>query len=232
MSTESLAPTPNPTPSAAETTRDRLLEAGMEIFAERGYADASIRQICTRAGANPAAVNYHFGDKQRFYAEVLATCHQRAVAKRPMPRLVDHDRPEDALRAWIRWFLELLTVDGAGPLGRLMAREMADPTSALDALISRSMVPMMRTLREIVDALLPGLDGETRALAQQSVVGQCLFYRHAQPAFESLARLRERRDSFDEPFIAWAEPDRLADHIARFSLAGLRDLARPDGGRP
>ncbi|MEM6794302.1 MAG: CerR family C-terminal domain-containing protein, partial [Acidobacteriota bacterium] len=172
-------------------TKERLLIAGMEVFADHGFADASIRQICSRAGANPAAVNYHFGDKQRFYAEVLATCHLRAVQKRPIPTLESYSDPEDALRAFIRWFLELLTVDGAGPLGRLMAREMADPTRALDELILRSMAPMMMTLGSIVRALLPRSDSLTVSLCKQSVVGQCLFYRHAQPAFESLRRLQE-----------------------------------------
>ena len=219
---------------APETTRDRLLEAGMEIFAERGFADASIRQICARAGANPAAVNYHFGDKQRFYIEVLATCHLRAVGKRPIPHLADFDRPDTALAAWIRWFLELLTVDGAGPLGRLMAREMADPTPALDEIILRSMAPMMRTLHEIMEGLLPGHEPESRSLCMQSLVGQCLFYRHSQSVFESLSRLREHGmlPSDGPPMIVQVELDRLARHITRFSLAGLRDVARPDGESP
>ena len=37
-------------------TKERLLEAGKHEFAERGFADASIRAICSRAGANAAAV--------------------------------------------------------------------------------------------------------------------------------------------------------------------------------
>ncbi|MEM1182065.1 MAG: CerR family C-terminal domain-containing protein [Acidobacteriota bacterium] len=214
-------------------TKERLLQAGMEIFAERGFADASIRQICSRAGANAAAVNYHFGDKQRFYAEVLATCHLRAWQRRPIPRLADFDEPGDALRAWLRWFLEMLTVDGAGPLGRLMAREMADPTTALDQLILRSMAPMMGTLYEIVAALMPHRDGEARNLCLQSVVGQCLFYRHAQPVFESLERLSQSGGlPPGAPLILQVEVDRLADHITQFSLAGLGVTAPEDGGSP
>ena len=210
-------------------TKERLLQAGMEVFAERGFADASIRQICARAGANAAAINYHFGDKQRFYAEVLATCHLRATRKRPMPRLAEYPRPQAALRAWIRWFLELLTVDGAGQLGRLMAREMAEPTTALDELIRRSMGPIMGALHEIVEALLPTADAETRSLCHQSIVGQCLFYRHAQPAFESLARLRIQGLLPGPPFIMQADLERLADHITHFSLAGLRSAPKAGG---
>lgn len=236
MTTNPEETTPIPAAESHESlgTKERLLQAGMEIFAEHGFAAASIRKICARAQANPAAINYHFGDKERFYAEVLATCHLRAWQRRPIPRLKDFARPEDALHAWIRWFLEILTVDGAGPLGRLMAREMADPTGALDELIRRSMAPMMRTLFEILNGLLHTSDTETRQLCLQSIVGQCLFYRHAQPLFESIDRLRSQgRLPNEEPaLITQVDVERLADHIASFSLAGLRSAASPIGGSP
>lgn len=222
---------PDSTGPKEPDTKERLLQAGMEVFAERGFGDASIRQICSRAGANAAAVNYHFGDKQSFYAEVLATCHLRAWQKRPIPRLAEFVEPRDALRAWVRWFLEILTVDGAGPLGRLMAREMADPTLALDVLITRSMAPMMRTLREIIGAVIPGQSSETCNLCLQSVVGQCLFYRHAQPVFESLERLsREGGLPAGIPIVSQVDVERLADHITQFSLAGLDSVGQVDGG--
>ncbi len=220
-----------PAGSEVQNTKERLLEAGQAVFAEYGFATASIRQICNHAGANPAAINYHFGDKKRFYAEVLATCHLQASRRRPIPRLFEFERPDDALHAWIRWFLELLIVDGAGPLGRLMAREMAEPTGALDELIRRSMAPMMATLHEIMAGVLPNTEIEPRQLCVQSIVGQCLFYRHAQPAFESVERLRAQGQlPGDGPaLITQVDPDRLANHIASFSLAGLHAVASTTG---
>jgi AcrR family transcriptional regulator len=53
----------------AGRTSKKLLAAASEVFAQKGYRDATISEICERAGANVAAVNYHFGDKETLYKE-------------------------------------------------------------------------------------------------------------------------------------------------------------------
>jgi AcrR family transcriptional regulator len=45
-------------------TREALLEAAAQVFAELGFRAATVREICQRARANIASVNYHFGDKE------------------------------------------------------------------------------------------------------------------------------------------------------------------------
>jgi AcrR family transcriptional regulator len=52
-------------------TRRRLLEAALEVFTAEGFRNATIQQICARAGANIAAAHYHFGGKEELYAAVF-----------------------------------------------------------------------------------------------------------------------------------------------------------------
>ena len=54
-------------------TRERLIEAAGQLFADHGFRKVTVREICRVAHANVAAVNYHFGDKLGLYREVLDT---------------------------------------------------------------------------------------------------------------------------------------------------------------
>jgi AcrR family transcriptional regulator len=70
-------------PAQAET-QQQLLDAAQAIFAEVGFHDATIRQICERAGANPAAVHNHFGDKQTLSRAAMRQTCLTATAHYPL----------------------------------------------------------------------------------------------------------------------------------------------------
>src|ERR1700740_2655251 len=57
--------------ASEENTRDKILSAAGEVFAEQGFDGATIRAITERAGVNVAAVNYHFRDKTEVYTKVV-----------------------------------------------------------------------------------------------------------------------------------------------------------------
>jgi AcrR family transcriptional regulator len=204
------------TPPGDPAARTRLLRAAGEVFSQQGFRSATIRDICSRAGTNVAAVNYHFRDKESLYALVLETALQEALERFP-PDLgvTPESTAEDRLRAFIRSFM-LRMLGGGVPEGlfRLIAHEMIEPTRALDPLVERVLRPLFARLLGIVGELLgPDADPEVVRLCARSVVGQCFFYRHAQ---EVIVRLQpdERIDA--------GRVDELADHIASFSLAGIR----------
>src|SRR5688572_3826426 len=93
---------PEPQPKTPPDARQRLLDAAEIIFAEKGYDAASVREICTRANANVAAISYHFGDKEGLYAEVVKHAHDCSMPGNQMPTWPPGMPPEERLREFIR----------------------------------------------------------------------------------------------------------------------------------
>jgi len=202
-----------------DATRQQLLEAAGEVFAEVGFRDATVREICRRAGANVAAINYHFGDKETLYAEVLRYAHGKALEKYPLLLDVGADAPpEKKLHAFVLSMLQRIFDKGrAAWHGKLMSREMIEPTGALDSLVEERIRPMAGQLRLIVAELLGcPADDERVRLCSMSVVSQCVFYHHCRSV---VSRLFPKHVPQDAPSI-----ERLADHITKFSLAAMKRL--------
>ena len=207
-----------PAPDPHDETRRQILEAAGGVFAEVGFRNATIREICRLAGANIAAVNYHFGDKETLYAEVLRHSQQKAFEKYPPLMGVGADAPpEEKLRAFIQSFL-LRIFDGSSTawFGKMMSREMVEPTEALDLLMKERMQPMANLLRGIVAEILGcSPDAEKVRLCCFSVVSQCVFYHHCRTMISRL---------FPEQRLDASAVEQLAGHIARFSLAAMKNL--------
>jgi AcrR family transcriptional regulator len=63
--------------------KTKILESAGEIFADRGFRETTVREICRLAGLNLAAVNDHFGNKERLYLAVIRHNKETAVQKFP-----------------------------------------------------------------------------------------------------------------------------------------------------
>ena len=71
--------------NALDDTKLRILEAAGRTFAERGFREATVRDICQAAGSNIASINYHFGDKERLYIESVKLAHREMLQSMPLP---------------------------------------------------------------------------------------------------------------------------------------------------
>jgi AcrR family transcriptional regulator len=89
---------------ASGQTRQKLLEGSSAGLFGTGYCDATIRDICKRAGVNIALVNYHFCDKFGLYTEVLRSCSNMASQPEPLRHVEDPDHVA-LLRALVAMFL-------------------------------------------------------------------------------------------------------------------------------
>ncbi len=202
------------------STRQRLLETAGEVFAEQGYRNATIREICRRAKSNVAAINYHFGDKENLYAEVLRYAAAAADEIAPLALGLPADlTPEARLYAFVRSLLKRLLGQGRDAWhAKLMTREMVDPTNALEQVVEHSYRPQFEKLLSIVRELVDGeMDGNTLRLCAMSIVGQCVHYYHVRPVITRLQpELKYRPEDIEL----------LAEHVTQFSLAAIRHLSR------
>jgi AcrR family transcriptional regulator len=216
---------------AADATRGKLLDAAAEVFAEIGYRRATVREICARAGVNGALVNYHFGNKLELYAQMLQRMVSVAQIEAVRTALSQNTPPEIMLREAIKARLRGVAAgDRSAWLFRILAHEIAEPTPAMTGIMNDVMRPLYSQLFEMVGTLigLPAADEQTR-LCAYSIMGQVVIYVLAGPF---LARLWPDMKMTPE------QMDKIADHIADFSLAYLRQersrqqrTAKATGGR-
>jgi TetR/AcrR family transcriptional regulator, regulator of cefoperazone and chloramphenicol sensitivity len=215
-----------PKPAAtSDDTEARLIDTAGQVFAEAGFQAAKVRDICARAGANLAAVNYHFRDKLGLYEQVLrfAICAAGNLAEFD-PHLPGRT-PEEQLRGFARALLQHMYGEGrpAWPV-RLMTHEVAQPTPLFDGVVDQIMRPRYNALRALVAAVigLPADDRRTR-LATQSIMGQIIIYAHGREVIRRLwPQLKFTPETLDE----------IAAHIAAFSYAALKEMRRKYATRP
>src|SRR5271166_258732 len=170
-----------------DPTKMRLLEAAGEEFAANGFDSARIRDICQRAGANVAAVNYHFGDKERLYVEAVLHAHKCGSGPEEDAQAASLP-PEEQLRCFIYHFLtRVLAVHEPDDWRqRLMLREMLHPTKASDVLLAEAIRPHFVKLQGILRKLCPEADERRLNALSFTVIGQCFHYRVGRKFIEGL----------------------------------------------
>ncbi len=199
--------------------RERILQTATEVFAESGFHKATVREICVKASVNVAAINYYFGSKEKLYEAVIKQSLCLSESSSHQMKAYEEDaEPEQRLAGFIRTFLfEVLDQSKAVYSGKLLAWELNQPTDAFDMIISQIIRPNHERLDAIIKALLGERAGED--LVKKcvfSIVGQCLHYRYGRPVIAVLYPAQK----FDAD-----SRDGIAEHITRFSLAALRQIA-------
>jgi TetR/AcrR family transcriptional regulator, regulator of cefoperazone and chloramphenicol sensitivity len=201
-------------------TKERLIGAATRVFAERGFNDTTVREISALAGANLAAVNYHFGSKDKLYAAVLENFLQSTFGRFPVDDGVSPgSAPEARLKAYIRGFLHRLQGDGDPlhrKLGKLLMTELLEPSKPFETIVERYIGPTYAVLQDIIAKFLPDADPETVQRCGGSVVGQCLLFSHARGIIQRMCpELSLETDGIG----------RAADFIFEFSLGGIARLS-------
>jgi AcrR family transcriptional regulator len=203
----------------------RLLEAAGEVFGEKGFEGASVREVCQRAGVkNVGAVNYYFRSKDNLYNAVLKHAFGCPLAHMPAPAFPEGLTPADKLRLFIRGVVEHFLSERPPWQMKLLFRELSQPGPGGEAVVREFIKPVFALLCSLLREAMPGpVDDVTLHLTAFSIMGQCFHHRVARPVIRLVVGEAEA-DRYDV--------DRLARHIADFSLAalGLYRPGAPSGG--
>lgn len=195
-------------------TKQRLLESAAVLFSERGFACTSVAEICKRAGANIAAINYHFGSKDALYRAAIQYTYEQAEALYPF---TDDDLSPIEERFFLFTFTllqRILSTEMTGNFYKLMTKEMAEPTEEsgklINQIISAKRVIVGKLIREVY---AKEADDELIFRLSHSIVSQCLFLGLTE---------KGRRHHLQRKPIGIEEAESFARHITNFSLAGIR----------
>jgi TetR/AcrR family transcriptional regulator, regulator of cefoperazone and chloramphenicol sensitivity len=197
-----------------EEIKHKLIVSAGQVFAEKGFACASIREICDLAGANVAAVNYYFGDKRNLYREVLTYIVEEAQRRFPFTAALDTTLPaQTRLTELVRTILKrILDKERDGWIQKILDRELFGPSDSFIVLQEKAFEPVFENAVSIVEQLCEGIGADRARLFAASVLGQCSFYAYLRKPVATMISKKK----FPEPDI-----DRLTEIIASISIKGL-----------
>ena len=199
-----------------EDTRARIFEVARDLFTDLGFDNVTVRDICKRAEANLAAVNYHFGDKLALYLEIVRSAvglmkaaNEEMMAGQGLPA-------DERLRLYLRGYVpKLMLIDERHAwIQKLMRNEMSEPTPGAQLIVEEILRPRVAYLTRIVAELLACPEDDPRVGRCVSAIQMQCFACIPNPVWEQVAP----RPPVRTPKSA-AE---MAEQIITFSLAGIR----------
>lgn len=198
-----------------KNTQEELLKAAAAVFAQKGFQNANVADICRKANANIASINYHFGGKKKLYLKVLD--YASDLADQEFPLFLDATavpNPQDRLIAFILGHFRRVSFDNpSGFFSRILVHEMTNPSFAHHLIMQKNISRM----REYLDALLREI---LPAGIPDSFVWVCHFNIVSLFTFPMIMRAvhhpRMKNKSLSPP-----EPEEMAKSAALFAAGGI-----------
>lgn len=200
-----------------DEVRKRILMRAGEIFADRGFQSATVREICQRAEVNVAAVNYYFGDKECLYIDAVKDARELIASRWPLPEWTRETSTEQKLLMFVTTFLQrLLNTDPSNWRMKLLLREILEPSRACEEIIQESFRPFFGVLLDIIrEAVGPNVSEHQLHQTGFSVISQCVFYLANRRVVGIMVTPAEREQHF--------QTEMLAKHITQFSFLGMKN---------
>jgi AcrR family transcriptional regulator len=184
------------------------------VFVEKGFRDATVAEICNRAAANVAAVNYHFGSKEALYQEAWRHSFAASIKAHPQDGGVSAEAPtEDRLHGQVKALIERIADDNSRDFF-ISQREFVNPTGLLSEVMKCEMIPLReQTLSLIRELLGPEATEQQMVFCEMCLISMCLH-----PML--IQRIRKRANEAEAP-AAIDDLEAFIDHVIKFALAGI-----------
>lgn len=205
-------------------TREKLLAAASDVFMEKGFRDATVAEICKRAGANISAVNYYFVSKEALYQESWRHSFEESLKTYPQDGGVSEAAPaEERLRGQVKALMERIA-DADNKDFFISQMEFANPTGLLEEVMRSEMIPLReKTLAVMRELLGPEASDQQVVYCETCIISMCLH-----PML--IQRIRQRAKDAEVPVII-DDLAAYAEHVIKFSLAGISAI-RGNGTEP
>lgn len=202
--------------SGSEKTRQKLLETASKIFAEKGFRDTTIAEICKLAKTNIASANYHFGSKENLYKEAWRYALHLSIQKYPPDGGVKKNASyEERLRGRIKSII--YRINESDLEFSIMSHELTNPTGLLTAVIKEELFPVRQDMINIIKKLLgPDIPIHKVLFCEISIMSQCIH-----------AMMMKKKSMIEEDDIKQLiinDIDAFVEHITKFSLAGIEAI--------
>ena len=210
-----------------DQARERLLDAGEKLFAENGFDGTSIRNITALANCNIAAVNYHFGNKDKLYHEVVVRRlnHLRDLRLLRISELMakgsENITLKELLTVFANAFLEPIIDEEVGPATmQFWLREMLNPHLSKSIFLDTVILPITGSFREAMLEVCPGIDEKTIMLACNSIVGQ----------LSHIVKLKMIFAGTEHESNSCIEINEIVKDVVDFTTAGIQSYTDRAGG--
>lgn len=195
-------------------TREKLLAAASDVFVEKGFRDATVAEICSRATANISAVNYYFGSKEALYQESWRHSFAESIKIHPLDGGVSEAAPaEDRLRGQLKALVERIADENNRDFF-ISQMEIVNPTGLLEEVMMSSINPLHEKTLAVVRELL----GSEATDQQVAFCETCILSMCIHPLL--LQRFRQRTKGKEAPVLL-DYLNAYVDHLITFALGGI-----------
>ncbi|ACD94120.1 CerR family C-terminal domain-containing protein [Trichlorobacter lovleyi] len=199
----------------SDIKKEKLLGAASDVFAEKGFRDATVAEICSRAGANVSAVNYHFGSKEALYQETWRHSFSESLKAFPLDGGVGATASaEERLRGQLTSMIQRIADENNRDFF-IAQMELINPTGLLQEVMQAELIPMrQQTLALVRELLGPEASEAEVQFCEISTISMCVHPMVMQ-------RIARRTQGRGMPVVI-EDITAFAEHVVRFALAGIK----------